>query len=140
MPLDLSYLFVSTIDFDEINKMLQASLAKRTNANYPPYNIIKINEILYRISLALAGFTIENVEILLEENLLCIKSIKKNTDDNIEYLHKGIASRSFEKKFQLAENIKVKNAFFKDGLLNIDIMKIEPSGRKVMKIQIINSD
>ena len=136
MPLDLRSLFLATIDFDNSNKMFQTSLSKNANSNYPPYNILKLNQKLYRVSLALAGFSKETIEILLEDNVLCIRSNAEKTSDNYEYLYKGIANRSFEKKFQLAENVKVDNAFFKNGLLNIDLIKIKPEKKQVVRINI----
>ncbi len=140
MPLDLSSLFLATIDFEDAHKMFQTSLSKKTNSNYPPYNILKLNQNLYRITLALAGFSKEEIEILLEDNVLFIKSINKKHNDINEYLYKGIANRSFEKKFQLAENVKVNNAFFKNGLLNIDLIQIKPEKKKIFKINIQDND
>lgn len=139
MPLDLSSFFLATIDFKDAHKIFQSSLSKNTQSNYPPYNIIKLNQNLYRVTLALAGFTKENVAILLEDNILCVKSIFKDQEDQHEYLYKGIANRSFEKKFQLAENVKVQNAFFKNGLLNIDIIKIKMEKKEIIKIEIKDS-
>ena len=140
MPLDLRSLFLATIDFENAYKMFQISLSKNSHSNYPPYNILKLNQTLYRITIALAGFSKENIEILLEDNVLCIRSIAKEAIDNYEYLYKGIANRSFERKFQLAENVKINNAFFKNGLLNIDLIKIKPEKKKVVKIDIRDND
>ena len=140
MPLDLSSLFLATIDFEDAHKIFQNSLSKRTNSNYPPYNILKLNQNLYRITLALAGFSKDDIEVLLEDSILFIKSVNKEHSDNNEYLYKGIANRSFEKKFQLAENVKVNNACFKNGLLNIDLIKIKPEKKKILKINIQDND
>ena len=139
MPLDLSSFFLATIDFEDAHKIFQSSLSKNTQSNYPPYNIIKLNQNLYRVTLALAGFTKESIAILLEDNILCVKSIFKNQEDQYEYLYKGIANRSFEKKFQLAENVKVQNAFFKNGLLNIDLIRIKMEKKEIIKIEIKDS-
>ena len=98
MTLDLTSLFLSTININEVHKIEQTSLAKNNNSNYPPYNIIKLSETIFRISIALAGFTKNNVEILLESNVLIIRSINKKSVENLEYLYKGIANRAFEKK------------------------------------------
>ena len=136
MPLDLSYLFHATIDLENFNRLLKSSLSKSTNSSYPHYNILKLDENNYRISLALAGFSKNNVEILLEENILVIRSILTPNFDKNEYLYKGIANRAFQKKFQLAENVKVDNAFFENGLLNIDLLKFKPERKKVMRINI----
>lgn len=139
MPLDLSSFFLATIDFEDAHKIFQSSLSKNTQSNYPPYNIIKLNQNLYRVTLALAGFTKESIAILLEDNILCVKSIFKDQEDQYEYLYKGIANRSFEKKFQLAENVKVQNAFFKNGLLNIDLIRIKMEKKEIIKIEIKDS-
>ncbi len=136
MPLDLSHLFHATIDLENFNRLLKSSLSKSTNSNYPHYNILKLDENNYRISLALAGFSKNNVEILLEENILVVRSILTPNLDKNEYLYKGIANRAFQKKFQLAENVKVDNAFFENGLLNIDLLKFKPARTKVMRINI----
>ena len=138
MPLDLSSFFLATLNFDDAHRLFQTSLSKNTNSNYPPYNILKLNQNLYRISIALAGFSKENIEILLENNILYVKSIltDNSTDYKHEYLYKGIANRSFEKKFQLAENVKVNNAFFNNGLLNIDLISVKPEKKKIIKIDI----
>ena len=136
MPLDLSYLFTTTVDLDDFNRLLKSSLSKNTNSNYPHYNILKLDANHYRISLALAGFSKNNVEILLEENILIVRSILAAKPSNNEYLYKGIANRSFQKKFQLVENVKVDKAFFEDGLLNIDLLKLKPEKKKITVIKI----
>jgi len=137
MPLDLSSFFLTTIDFEDAHKIFQTSLSKSTDSNYPPYNIVKVEQNLYRITIALAGFTKDNIEILIEENILMVRNIykDKNNDRNI-YLYKGIATRSFEKKFRLAESVRVNSAFFENGLLNIDLIKINAGKKKPFKIEI----
>ena len=135
MTLDLSSLFHATIGFDDIARILN-NFANSEQANtYPPYNISKIDDFTYRISIALAGFEIDDIDIILERDILTIKSSgkKKNVSEN--FLYKGIAFRAFEKKFQLADNIKIKEATLKNGLLNIDLLKILP---KEVKKEIIN--
>ena len=138
MALDLTYLFHTTIDLENFHKLLKSSLAKSNNSNYPPYNILKIDENKFRISIALAGFSKDNVEILLEEKILIISSSINTNVDNNEYLYKGIASRAFQKKFQLADNVRVDNAFFENGLLNIDLVKFKLEKKKILKINIQN--
>ena len=140
MLLDLRYLFHSSIDLENFHKLLKSSLSNNSTSSYPYYNILKLRHNKYRISFALAGFSKNDVEILLEENILIVNSIVAENVDNNEYLYKGIANRSFQKKFQLAENVKVDNAFFKNGLLNIDLLAIKPEIKKVMKINIKSID
>ena len=112
MLLDLRYLFHSSLDLENFHKLIKSSLSNNNTANYPYYNILKLKNNKYRISFALAGFSKNDVEILLEENILIVRSTITENVDNNEYLYKGIANRSFQKKFQLAENVKVDNAFF----------------------------
>ena len=135
MTLDLSSLFHATIGFDDIARILN-NFANSEQANtYPPYNISKIDDYTYRISIALAGFEINDIDIVLEKDILTIKSSGKKKNISENFLYKGIAFRAFEKKFQLADNIKIKEATLKNGLLNIDLLKILP---KVVKKEIIN--
>ena len=135
MTLDLSSLFHATIGFDDIATILN-NFANSEQANtYPPYNISKIDDYTYRISIALAGFEKNDIDIILEKDILTIKSSGKKKTTNENFLYKGIAFRAFEKKFQLADNIKIKEATLKNGLLNIDLLKILP---KEVKKEIIN--
>jgi len=135
MTLDLSSLFHATIGFDDIARILN-NFANSEQANtYPPYNISKIDDYTYRISIALAGFEINDINIILEKDILTIKSSGKKKNISENFLYKGIAFRAFEKKFQLADNIKIKEANLKNGLLNIDLLKILP---KEVKKEIIN--
>ena len=135
MTLDLSSLFHATIGFDDIARILN-NFANSEQANtYPPYNISKIDDYTYRISIALAGFEINDINIILEKDILTIKSSGKKKNITEKFLYKGIAFRAFEKKFQLADNIKIKEASLKNGLLNIDLLKILP---KEVKKEIIN--
>jgi len=135
MTLDLSSLFHATIGFDDIARILN-NFANSEQANtYPPYNISKIDDYTYRISIALAGFEINDINIILEKDILTIKSSGKKKNISENFLYKGIAFRAFEKKFQLADNIKIKEATLKNGLLDIDLLKILP---KEVKKEIIN--
>ena len=135
MTLDLSSLFHTTIGFDDIARILN-NFANSEQANtYPPYNISKIDDGTYRISIALAGFETNDIDITLEKDILTIKSSGKKKNIRENFLYKGIAFRAFEKKFQLADNIKIKEATLKNGLLNIDLLKILP---KEVKKEIIN--
>ena len=135
MTLDLSSLFHATIGFDDIARILN-NFANSEQANtYPPYNISKIDDYTYRISIALAGFETNDIDIILVRDILTIKSSGKKKTTNENFLYKGIAFRAFEKKFQLADNIKIKEATLKNGLLNIDLLKILP---KEVKKEIIN--
>ena len=134
MTLDLSSLFHATIGFDDLGRILNNFANAEQSNTYPPYNITKINHESYKISIALAGFEAKDISIILEKDILTIKSKgKNNLDEN--YLYKGIAFRAFERKFQLADNIKINGATLKNGLLDINLLKIQP---KVIKKETIN--
>ena len=135
MTLDLSSLFHATIGFDDIARILNNFANSEQTNTYPPYNIIKIDDYTYRISIALAGFETNDIAIILEKDILTIKSPGKKNNINENFLYKGIAFRAFEKKFQLADNIKIKDATLKNGLLDIDLLKILP---KEVKKEVIN--
>ena len=135
MTLDLSSLFHTTIGFEDIARILNNFANSEQTNTYPPYNISKINNTTYRISIALAGFETHDIDIILEKDILTIKSSGKKKNISENFLYKGIAFRAFERKFQLADNIKIKEATLKNGLLNIDLLKILP---KEVKKEIIN--
>ena len=135
MTLDLSSLFHATIGFDDLGRILNNFASAEQSNTYPPYNITKINHDSYKVSIALAGFEAKDISIILEKDILTIKSKgKKNTDEN--YLYKGIAFRAFERKFQLADNIKIDGASLKNGLLDINLLKIPPKEFKKETINI----
>ena len=134
MTLDLSSLFHSTIGFDDLGRILNNFANTEQSNTYPPYNISKINNDTYKVSIALAGFEAKDISIILEKDVLTIKSQgKNNTNEN--FLFKGIAFRAFERKYQLADNIKINGASLKNGLLDINLIKIPP---KEFKKEIIN--
>ena len=134
MTLDLSSLFHSTIGFDDLGRILNNFANTEQSNTYPPYNITKINHDTYKVSIALAGFEAKDINIILEKDILTIESQgKKNANEN--YLYKGIAFRAFERKFQLADNIKINGASLKNGLLDIHLLKTPP---KELKKEIIN--
>ena len=136
MKLDLSPLFNTSVGFDQLNKVLDDFTNNSQVPGYPPYNIIKLSEDNYSITIALAGFLSEDIELTLTDLELKISSKGINNNENFEYLYKGIANRAFERKFQLAENIKVNNAVLKNGMLNIDLIKTPPIKKKTKKIKI----
>ena len=123
--------------FEEFDRMLESS--ERYNSNYPPYNIHKVNETDYKIEIALAGYSKEDIELELKENTLTVRNKAKEKVINEEsngVIHKGIASRQFERSFTISEDIKVKNVTLKNGLLNIDLKRIVPEEKKSRLIEI----
>ncbi|MAZ79442.1 MAG: heat-shock protein [Gammaproteobacteria bacterium] len=139
MTLDLSSLFHATIGFDQLNRIYDDFSKPNQLGGYPPYNILKIDSNLYRLSMAVAGFSIGDITITLDSSTLNIKSDGKKYPTNEVYLYKGIAYRAFEKKFRLAENIRISGAFLNNGLLDIDLVKVTPVKRKPEEINILAS-
>ena len=119
--------------FDHFNDMFESSGLQN---NYPPYDIIKHNDIKYDIQVALAGYSKEDIDIEVKENTLSIKSVKKDEDDKVEVLHRGIAKRYFERHFTIADDVKVNDAQLKDGLLTISCERIVPEHKKKKLIEI----
>ena len=139
MNLDLTPLFRTSVGFDRMAQMMnQAHRIDQQNASYPPYNIETLDENQYQITLALAGFTENDLEITSEQNVLVIRG-KTNSDVERKYLHRGIANRSFERKFQLADHVKVTTAAMENGLLHVQLMKEIPEAMKPRTIS-INGD
>ena len=112
---------------------------ERYNSNYPPYNICKLNDNDYKIEVALAGYSRDDIEIELKDNTLTVRNKTKEkvvNDESNGVIHKGISTRQFERSFTISEVIKVKNADLKNGLLNIDLERIVPEEKKPRLIDI----
>lgn len=136
MNLDLSPLFRTSVGFDRLGQMMnQAQRIDQNNASYPPYNIESLDENQYQITLALAGFTENDVEITSEQNILTIRG-KIVNDVERKYLHRGIATRSFERKFQLADHVKITAATMENGLLHVQLVREIPEEEKPKTIKI----
>jgi molecular chaperone IbpA len=137
---DLSPLWRTTVGFDEFDRLFDTVFSSETKANtYPPYNIVKTDKNSYQITMAIAGFDESNIDISLEENLLVIKGDNKSgngLDENVEYLHRGIATRNFERRFEIADSVKVNEADLKNGLLVIGLEREIPEHKKPRKIEI----
>ncbi|ATP89052.1 Hsp20 family protein [Aeromonas caviae] len=132
--IDFSPLYRSAIGFDRLATLIE-SAASNGNAGYPPYNIEQLGDSDYRISMAVAGFTQEELELSFQENLLTVKG-SKQADTERNYLYQGIAERGFERRFQLADYVRVKGADLKNGLLHIDLVREVPEAMKPRKIEI----
>ena len=136
-PQDLQKVMGHTIGFDTIfDRLFDMDLTR--DSGYPPYNIRKINEYQYSIALALAGFSKEDIEVEVTDGQLAIRSkedIKKD-DSNESFVHKGIAKRSFMRTFSLSDDIIVKGADLKDGMLIVELEKVIPDEKKPRLIQI----
>jgi molecular chaperone IbpA len=137
MRFDLSPLYRSTVGFDSLASMLdQVASFDEQPDNYPPYNIERLTENEYRITMAVAGFGKEDVKIEVKENTLSIRGEKKEADEERTFLHRGIASRAFERRFQLADHVEVRGADVKDGLLSVDLEREVPERLKSRTIEI----
>lgn len=139
-----SPLMRQTVGFDRFNDMFERLLSDTGDAvdNYPPYNIEKRGEDEYKITMAVAGFTMDDLEIVLHDGELSVsgKIQEKEPEDGIEILHRGIATRSFQKTFRLADYIKVTNAEMEDGLLMIHLVREIPEEKKPRMIPIQMGD
>ena len=111
------------------------------NQTYPPYNVIKTGEDNYEIEVAVAGFTLDEIDVEVNQNQLVIRGERKREEPtNVEYLHRGLAYRSFEKSLTLAEHMQVGTATIKDGVLRISINRIVPESMKARKIPVIGNE
>ncbi|TDX76152.1 molecular chaperone IbpA [Neorhizobium sp. R1-B] len=133
--LDFSPLFRSSIGFDRMLDALQAANGIETIDNWPPYDILKTGEDDYRIAMAVAGFSQDELTMTQEQNLLIISGQKANAED-VQYLHRGIAGRSFQRRFELADHVKVVGADLVNGLLTIDLKREIPEAMKPRRIEI----
>ena len=136
---DLTPLFRSTIGFDRLADMLDSvSQFDSTGVSYPPYNIERTDENHYRISLAVAGFGEKELSVEVRDGVLSVqgKREEKETAEPKHYLYQGIAGRSFERRFQLAENVEVKGAGLENGLLHIELERMVPEEKKPRRINI----
>lgn len=136
--LDLTPLLRSSVGFDHINRLLDNSLTSN-EATYPPYNIEKISEDDYRITVALAGFSEADLDVSINEGVLIVSANspdKEEEHSESQFLHRGIARRSFERRFRLADTIRVVGATLEHGLLTIDLHREVPEHLKPRKINI----
>jgi len=131
---DFSPLFRSTIGFDRLVRLVDRD---DTVPSYPPYNIEKTGEDSYRVTLAVAGFSPEEIDVAVHENSLLVTGKAKKEEENVRYLHRGIARRAFERRFSLADHIKVVGAKLVNGMLQIDLAREVPEEMKPRKIAIV---
>lgn len=127
----------STIGFDRLFDMLEASARQQASENYPPFNLERVAEDRYRITLAVAGFKSDEIDITAQQNLLVVAGKKaENENSQGSYLHLGIANRSFERRFELADFVRVDSADLADGLLTIELVREVPEAMKPKKISV----
>ncbi len=136
--IDLAPLYRSTIGFDRFGSLLNAALGaeKTASAGYPPYNIEVVGEDHYTITLAVAGFDSESIDIQIENGVLTISGRQEAQKEKRNYLHQGIANRSFERKFTLADHVQVTGAELANGLLQLNLVREIPEAMKPRKIEV----
>jgi len=134
---DFSPLFRSTIGFDRLMRLVDtATRVDSASLAYPPYNIEKTGEDAYRLTMAVAGFSEDELEITVHENTLLVAGKSKKEDSEDRYLHRGIARRAFERRFSLADHIKIVGASLVNGMLHVDLVREVPEEAKPRKVQI----
>jgi len=136
---DLTPLYRSTVGFDRLANILDNVTRTEGGTTYPPYNIEKTGDDTYRISIAVAGFSDTELSIEARDGQLVVAGKKEETDEEASFLHRGIATRAFEKRFQLADHVRATDAITKDGLLHIDLVREVPEALKPRKIEIAKS-
>ena len=137
---DFSPLYRATVGFDQIAEMMDRVLASdNTGPSYPPYNIEKAADDAYRISVAVAGFSETDLNVEVKENALIVAAQKPAANEAATYLHRGIATRAFERRFQLAEHVRVHGASYSNGMLHIDLVRELPEAYKPRRIEITSA-
>ena len=136
--IDFSPLYRSVVGFDRLASLLETASVDAA-AGYPPYNIERIDENAYRVEIAVAGFRPEELNIEVKENLLTVQGRKAANDDQRKFLHRGLAERNFERRFQLADYVVVTEAALADGLLSISLKRELPEALKPRQIEITTS-
>ena len=137
---DFAPLYRATVGFDQIADIMDRALTSESSkTTYPPYNIEKKADDTYRISVAVAGFLADDIIVEVKENALFLAAKKPEIDKSTSYLHRGIATRSFERRFQLADHVQVVSASHIDGMLHIDLKRQVPEALKARRIEISQS-
>ncbi len=134
---DFTPLYRASVGFDQIADMMDRVLSDNVpSPTYPPYNIEKTAEDAYRISIAVAGFSADDLAIEVKENALVVSAKRPESEKETSYLHRGIATRAFERRFQLADHVRVSGASHEDGMLHIELVREVPEALKPRRIEI----
>lgn len=138
---DLAPLYRATVGFDQIAELMDRVLTDNVGTQtYPPYNIEKTSDDAWRISIAVAGFTDDELSVEVKENALLVSARKAEEDKDRTYLHRGIATRAFERRFHLADHVRVAGAVHENGMLHIDLNREVPEALKPRRIEIAKAD
>lgn len=138
--LDLPSIYRSTVGFDQLFEDLGRQFANSTTSGYPPYNVVQVTDDEYLISLAVAGFAMEDLSITKEKNILKVEGSSPKTVEEVSYLHRGIAARSFTREFTLADHVDVVDATLELGMLNIRLKREVPEEHLPRQISISSTD
>ncbi|MBV1900132.1 MAG: Hsp20 family protein [Kordiimonadaceae bacterium] len=133
---DLTPLMRSSVGFDHLSRLVDSALTNDSATAYPPYNIEKISEDDYQITMAVAGFAPEELHVTVQEGTLLIAGRALDEAGERSFLHRGIAKRAFERNFELAETIQVGDARYENGLLQIDLKRVIPDHKKPRNVEI----
>jgi molecular chaperone IbpA len=136
MNYDFSPLYRSTVGFDRVLDLLDQASRGQSMTNWPPYNIEKTDDDRYRITMAVAGFSPDEIELVQQENVLLVAGHKHSDTDGVQVLHRGIATRAFKQTFNLADHVKVTGANLENGLLVIELQREVPEALKPRRIEI----
>lgn len=138
---DFAPLYRATVGFDQIADLMDRVLTNDVSqSSYPPYNIEKTADDAYRISIAVAGFSDDDLTVEVKDGALLVSAKKVDEDDNRTYLHRGIATRAFQRRFHLADHVRVVGASHVDGMLHVDLEREIPEALKPRRIEIAKAD
>jgi molecular chaperone IbpA len=135
-PNDFSPLYRTLVGFDRINHLIEQSMRNEAPSGYPPFNIEQTDDDAFRIELAVAGFSEDELTIEFKENQLIVSGRKPPVEEARRFLHRGIAERNFERKFGLADHVRVDNAKLVNGMLTVELVRVLPESLKSRKIAI----
>jgi molecular chaperone IbpA len=134
--IDFSPFRRSTVGFDRLFDLLESGASWQAQDNYPPFDLERCGDDHYRITLAVAGFREDELDITQQQNLLIVSGRKREEESDGRYIHRGIASRAFERRFGLADFVRVRNAELKDGMLSVELVREIPEEMKPRRIEI----
>jgi molecular chaperone IbpA len=135
---DLSPLFRYSVGFDRLDDLFETAFRNTQEVSYPPYNIVRTGADSYRITLAVAGFGEDDLDVTVKENVLTVRGKMRDAekDKEVTYLHRGIAGRAFEHRFQLADHVRVSGANLANGLLDVELVREVPEAMRPHRIEI----
>ena len=138
--LDLPTFRRATIGFDRMFDEMERTFANSASSGYPPYNIVQLEEDSYVISLAVAGFSMKDLNVVHDKNILRIEGTSPEEDAEVNYLHKGVGGRNFRREFALADHVEVEGASLENGMLNVRLKRMMPEELQPKQIEIISRE